>query len=84
MQPNHETLAQLAVSARGLASLGQYRAATMVVTAAAELVEWPSDADRDERLAELAAARACAMAEAPVAREDFVRVARTIGWQFDD
>ena len=92
MQPNHETLAQLALSARGLATLGQYRAAMMVVTAAAELVEWPADsavgtagtAGTNDRRAGLDAARACALADGPVAREDFLRSARALGWKFDD
>lgn len=90
-QPNHETLAQLALSARGLATLGKYRAAIMVVTAAAELVELPvaaagtaESAGTDDRRADLDAARACALADRPVAREDFLRGARAIGWKFDD
>jgi MFS family permease len=83
-QPNHETLAQLALSARGLATLGQYRAAMMVVTAAADLVEWPPGNDAVDRRADLEAACASAIANEPVAREDFVRSARAIGWQFDD
>jgi hypothetical protein len=84
VQPNHETLAQLALSARGLASLGQYRAALMVVTAAAELVEWPAEGDTVERRADLELVRASAMGDEPVGREEFVRGARAVGWKFDD
>jgi MFS family permease len=82
-QPNHETLAQLALSARGLATLGQYRAAMLVVTAAAELVEWPAEADAVDRRAALDATRASAIADGAVGREDFERGARAIGWTFD-
>jgi len=84
VQPNHETLAQLALSARGLAALGQYRAATLVVAAAVDLVEWPSDESGRERRADLESARVRALADEPIERNDFLRCATAVGWSFDE
>ena len=74
-QTQHQTFAQLARSARGLASLGQYRAATMVVTAAADLREPHPDLDE---------ARARLRDDACIDRDSFLRYAAGVGWEFGD
>ena len=84
VQPHHETLAQLALSARGLATLGQYRAATLVVSAAADLVDWSRDDRGGVRPADLDGTRARALNDEPIERGDFVRCARALGWLFDE
>lgn len=75
VQERHETFAQLAVSARGLVALGEYRAATMVVAAAADLV--PDHPD-------LVEARQVVRDGGAVDEASFRRYARAVGWSFGD
>ena len=83
-QPNHETLAQLALSARGLATLGHYRDAALVVTAAADLIDWSTRSSSEECRAQLRATRVRALGDQPIDREDFIRCARAVGWSLED
>jgi MFS family permease len=84
LQPNHETLAQLALSARGLASLGEYRAATLVVTAAADVIDVKSRVLGAAQRADLEHVRARILAGEPIERHEFEQGARAVGWFFDD
>lgn len=75
VRERHETFAQLAVSARGLAALGQFRAATMVVAAAADLV--PAHPDLDDARRRLRDGDDIDLA-------GFRRYARAVGWSLAD
>lgn len=79
-QPEREVVAELALAARRLASLGEYRAAVLVVVAAAELLERAGTPPDREARVELDQLRARALADDDVGRRDFERGVLAVGW----